>query len=76
MDQRDNSEDRNGTEGPSPGADVVALSPVPAQMWQGWVLVPVQMWEGWASPSADVAGVGLVLDVAGMGPVPMQMWQG
>jgi hypothetical protein len=58
---------RCGRGGPSPGADVGGVGPVPMQMWQGWAQSWCRCGRGEPSPGADVGGVG---------PVLMQMWQG
>ncbi len=52
---------------PSPGTDVVGVSPVPVQMWDGASPVPVQMWDG-ASPVP-------VQMWDGASPVPVLAWQ-
>ena len=54
---------RCGRGGPSPGADVGGVGPVPVQIGRAAPVLE-QMWEGCACPSADVGGVG---------PVPVQM---
>jgi hypothetical protein len=75
--------------GPSPGADVVGVSPVPAQMWSGGAQSRCRCGRGEPSPSADVqprpsrahansAGgePSPGADVGGVSPVPMQMRSG
>ncbi len=58
---------RCGRGGPSPGADVAGVGPVPVQMWPGWAQSRRRCGRDGPSPGADVAGVG---------PVPVQMWPG
>ena len=43
--QPSQSRRRCGSGERSPGADVAAVSAVPAQMWQGVSQVPLQMWQ-------------------------------
>jgi hypothetical protein len=57
---------RRGKGGPSPGADVGGVGPVPAQMWEGRAQSQRRCGRGEPSPSADVGGVS---------PVPAQMWE-
>jgi hypothetical protein len=55
---------------PSPGADVAAASPVPAQLWVGWAECRCRCGRAEPSPGADMAAVSPVLV-----QMRMALWQ-